>query len=186
MSAPILRLAAFEPFGGRRRNAALEAARRVARNTGLELIELPVRFDRLAHVSRSLLRGDPDLLLLLGESKRARRLHIERVAVNLIDARIPDNAGRQPRDAAVVRGGPAAYFCTLDVRAALEAAGRDAELSMTAGTFACNAVLYHALHRAKSTRVGFVHLPASTRAMTTERAARSLERIIARLRGSAR
>ncbi len=178
MSPPHIRLAAFEPFGGRRRNAALEAARLVAERTGLELVELPVRFERLAKASQALLRGEPDVLLLLGESKRARRLHVERGAVNLIDARIADNAGRQPKDAAVVRAGPAAYFCTLDVRAALEAGGRDAELSMTAGTYACNAALYHALHRAKGTRVGFVHVPASTRVMPTARAARALERIV--------
>lgn len=178
MPAPVIRLAAFEPFGGRRRNAALEAARLVAARTDLDLVELPVRFDRLASATRSLLRDTPDVLLLLGESKRARRLNIERVALNLIDARIADNGGRQPKDAKVVRSGPAAYFCTVDVRAALAAAGRDAELSLSAGSFACNAALYHALHRAESTRVGFVHVPASSRDMPTLRVARALERIV--------
>jgi pyroglutamyl-peptidase len=90
---------------------------------------------------------------------------LERVAINLDDARIPDNAGRQPVDRPVVRGGPAAYFSTLplkSMREALQLAGIPVEVSQTAGTFVCNHVFYglmHQLRHRSGIRGGFVHLP---------------------------
>ena len=94
---------------------------------------------------------------------------MERVALNVDDARIPDNAGQQPIDAAVVQGGPAAYFSTLPVKAMvrdLRAAGWPASVSNTAGTFVCNHIFYALMHRLASrpalagTRGGFIHVPA--------------------------
>ena len=90
---------------------------------------------------------------------------LERVAVNLQDARIPDNRGAQPVDRPVVRGGPVAYWSTLPVKAIvarLNRAGLAASVSQTAGTFVCNHVFYllmHALRRSRRTRGGFVHVP---------------------------
>ena len=81
------------------------------------------------------------------------------------DARIPDNAGAQPIDAAVVADGPAAYFTTLPIKAmlvALRDAGIHAEVSRSAGTFVCNHVFYglmHALRQRPAVRAGFIHVP---------------------------
>jgi pyroglutamyl-peptidase len=93
-------------------------------------------------------------------------LCVERVAVNIQDARIPDNDGAQPTDAPVVAGGPAAYLATLPVRAAvasLRAEELPAELSMSAGTFVCNSVFYGLMHlaatRRHAFRGGFLHVP---------------------------
>ena len=90
----------------------------------------------------------------------------ERVAINLMDARIPDNAGFQPVDQPVVPGGPAAYFATLPVRRmaeAIEKAGLPAQISNTAGTYVCNCLLYTLLHTAAveypGMPGGFIHVP---------------------------
>ena len=82
----------------------------------------------------------------------------------MIDARIPDNAGAQPIDRPVVHRGPAAYFSTLPIKAALSAlqnAGIDAHISQTAGTYVCNQVFYALMHAARrpKMRAGFVHVP---------------------------
>ena len=97
----------------------------------------------------------------------ARSCRIERVAINVDDARIPDNAGACPIDAPIVADGPAAYFATLPIKAmlaALREAGIPAEISQTAGTYVCNHVFYglmHALRGKPRIRGGFIHIPYS-------------------------
>jgi pyroglutamyl-peptidase len=91
-------------------------------------------------------------------------LSIERIALNLCDARIADNDGVQPRAAPVVRGAPDAYFATLPataIAAALRAAGLPAEVSQNAGGFVCNHLFYTLMHLAagQSWRAGFLHVP---------------------------
>ena len=110
-------------------------------------------------------------MLCLGLAGGRAALSLERVAINLDDARIPDNAGQQPIDRAVVTGGPAAYFATLPIKAAvaaLRAAGLPAIVSNTAGTFVCNHVFYGLMHRVATTptrhrgpalRGGLLHVP---------------------------
>src|SRR5690606_33164956 len=89
----------------------------------------------------------------------------ERIAINVDDARIPDNAGASPVDEPVVPDGPAAYFATLPIKAIVEAmrkAGIPAAVSQTAGTYVCNHVFYglmHALRRTRAVRGGFIHVP---------------------------
>ena len=87
----------------------------------------------------------------------------ERVAINVDDARIPDNAGQQPVDAPIVPGGPAAYFATVPVKdmvRAIREAGVPSELSNSAGTYVCNHLLYCVLHHAgPGVRAGFIHVP---------------------------
>lgn len=114
----------------------------------------------------TLLRTQPDAVLMLGESGTAASITIERVALNLRDYRIADNAGSTVVDRPVREGGPAAYFATLPVRALVEAcrtAGIPAELSLSAGTYLCNEVMYAALdHAAREglhIPIGFIHVP---------------------------
>jgi pyroglutamyl-peptidase len=115
-------------------------------------------------------RTKPAAVLLLGESAAASAVTVERIAVNLRDYRIADNTGQQVIDEPVVAGGPAAYFATLPVRRIVEAVrsgGIPAELSMSAGTFLCNEVMFALLHRLAGKAghgrhpvlAGFVHLP---------------------------
>ena len=109
------------------------------------------------------------LVACTGLAGGRKELSLERVAINVDDARIPDNAGRQPIDLPVVAGGPDAYFTTLPIKAiqaALRGAGIPSEVSQTAGTFVCNHVFYglmHALRRQPGVRGGFIHVPPAGR-----------------------
>ena len=110
-------------------------------------------------------------MLCLGQAGGRANIGLERVAINVDDARIPDNAGRQPIDEPVVMGGPAAYFSSLPLKACVQAlgdAGLPAEVSNSAGTFVCNHVFYSLMHAlaergddpaCSAVRAGFVHLP---------------------------
>lgn len=143
----------FTPFGGEQINPSWEAVKRLPdRIGGAELIkrELPTEFDASGTVLHGLLeRLRPDAVLCVGQYGGANGIRVERVAVNLRDARIADNAGRQPTDEPVVTGGPDAYFATIPTRRIVDALReRDipARLSYSAGTFVCNDLLYCALH----------------------------------------
>ena len=112
-------------------------------------------------------REQPDMVLCVGLAADRGAISIERVAVNLDDARLPDNDGTCPRDKPVVRGGPAAYFSSLPVRniiARLTSENIPCELSMSAGTFVCNHVFYGLMHtiavRRHAIPAGFMHVPA--------------------------
>jgi pyroglutamyl-peptidase len=104
----------------------------------------------------------PDAVVALGESAKADRVQFERVAVNLRDARIADNAGVQLCDASVIDDAPNAHFATLPLRAMLaacESVGVPAQLSLSAGTFLCNELMFRLLHRAQPAAAGFIHVP---------------------------
>jgi pyroglutamyl-peptidase len=132
-------------------------------------------------------------VLALGLAGSRSAISLERVAVNLIDARIADNAGAQPVDVAVAADGPAAYFTGLPVKAlcaALLADGHPAELSHSAGSFVCNQVFYglmHALAARPGVAGGFIHLPPlpaqaarhpQARPMALDEQVRALQRVI--------
>lgn len=164
-------LTGFEPFGGETTNPSWTAAREAAallRAEGHEVaaVELPCVFgDAIAVLQAALAEHRPALVVCAGQAGGRARISLERIAINCDDARIPDNAGNAPVDEPVVPGGPAGYFSTLPVKAALEAlgaAGIPAEVSQTAGTYVCNHVFYglmHALRLTPGTRGGFVHVP---------------------------
>lgn len=166
-----LLLTGFEPFGESKVNPSEQVVRSLARQgiDGVDIytVILPVQRTRGPETLVRAVQGtQPDAVLCLGEASRRMAISIERVAINLMDYRIPDNAGEQVVDVPVVPGGPAGYFCTLPVRAMLKAvgaAGIPAELSLSAGSFLCNQVIYTLLHHLAShhleTRAGFVHLP---------------------------
>ena len=164
-------LTGFEPFGGESTNPSWSAAREAAarlRAEGLDAraVELPCVFGEAIRVLDAALdHYGPDLVVCAGQAGGRPRISLERIAINCDDARIPDNAGNSPVDQTVVIGGPAAYFSTLPVKAALAAllaAGIPAEVSQTAGTYVCNHLFYglmHALRHRPGTRGGFVHVP---------------------------
>jgi pyroglutamyl-peptidase len=160
----------FEPFGDDPVNPALEALHCLPKRLGhIEIAtwNLPTAFGQsLDPLDDALNATHPDLVLCVGLAGGRAALSLERVAINLDDARIPDNAGQQPIDRAIVAGGPAAYFATLPIKAAVAAlreAGLPALVSNTAGTFVCNHVFYGLMHRAATTRPGirggFMHVP---------------------------
>lgn len=166
----------FEPFGGDEVNASAEAVARLgaewdpaADGARLDTLLLPVTFGGAfgpvaTAVARAQAEGDPyDVVLAVGLAARTDRVRLERVAINVADARIPDNAGAVPVDEPVVDGGPAAHFTALPVKAALVAlgeAGIPAHVSNTAGTFVCNALFFQVREAlGDRLRSGFVHVP---------------------------
>lgn len=180
----------FDPFGGARANTSLEAVRRLPNRIGtLDVVtaELPTSYARsIPALKAAIADAKPGIVLCVGEAGDRPLLSVERVAVNLQDARMPDNDGASPVDRPVVRGGPAAYFATLPVRAivaALRAAELPAELSMSAGAFVCNHVFYGLMHIAavnkRNFRGGFLHVPSlSARAMALEDIVRAVEIVL--------
>lgn len=159
-------LTAFDPFGGERTNAALEAQRHVPDEVaGAEIVKLtvPTVFDTCVEtVVKAVQTYKPNAVLCLGQATGRRELTPERVAINVDDARIPDNAGAQPTDRPIDPNGPAAYFSTLPIKAMVSAmrdVGLPAAVSNTAGTFVCNHLMYGILH-ALDIPGGFMHVPA--------------------------
>jgi pyroglutamyl-peptidase len=168
MKAFIL-LTGFEPFGGEPVNPsqALVRALHGERIGGCEIVgeTLPCEFGHsVAALEQAIERCRPALVLALGQAGGRTDLSLERVAINVDDARLPDNAGASPVDVPIVAGGPAAYFSTLPIKAmvaALRDAGIPASVSQSAGTYVCNHVFYALQHRlaGSSVRSGFMHLP---------------------------
>ena len=165
-----LLLTAFDPFGGERINPALEAVKQMPDQIGgvqILKLEVPTVFGKsIETVAAAIRRERPDAVLCIGQAGGRRALTPERVAINIDDARIPDNEGNQPIDRPIVADGPAAYFSTLPVKAMVQAmreAGVPAELSNSAGTFVCNHLLYGVLHilvrEYPGVRGGFLHVP---------------------------
>jgi pyroglutamyl-peptidase len=160
----------FDPFGGANVNSSLQAIRRLPPRIGpLEITtaELPTSYARsFATLENAIARVRPAIVLCIGEAGDRAALCVERVAINVQDARIADNDDALPADAPVVAGGPAAYFATLPVKeaaAALRSAGLPAEVSNSAGTFVCNHVFYSLMHFAATQgrrfRGGLLHVP---------------------------
>jgi pyroglutamyl-peptidase len=167
---PAVLLTGFAPFGGETINPSWDAVAPLAnkRIGGHRIVarQLPVEFGTSLKVLRAAIREvKPALVLCVGQAGGRAQISIERVAINIDDARIPDNAGACPIDAPIVADGPAAYIATLPVKAmlvALREAGIPAEVSQTAGTYVCNHVFYglmHALRGKPRMRGGFIHIP---------------------------
>ncbi|MGX5794799.1 pyroglutamyl-peptidase I [Pseudomonas sp. E2-15] len=165
-------LTGFEPFDQDLINPSWEAARQL---DGVQLGEdvqivsrrLPCAFATAGDCLTQLIAElRPVMVIATGLGPGRGDISIERVAINVNDARIPDNLGEQPIDTAVIVGGPAAYFTTLPIKAMVKAvreAGIAASVSQTAGTFVCNQVFYLLQHALAGTaiRSGFIHVPPS-------------------------
>jgi pyroglutamyl-peptidase len=165
-------LTGFEPFDDSPSNPSEQVVHALASEgvlgVQIETAVLPVDL-RLgpAALLNAVKACEPDVIICLGQASRRAVISIERVAVNLLDFRIPDNAGNQVEDQLVEAEGPAAYFTTLPVRTIYDTLiehGIPAELSLSAGTYLCNQVIYTLLHFLRTRDLvipaGFIHLPA--------------------------
>jgi pyroglutamyl-peptidase len=165
-----LLLTAFDPFGGDLINPALEAVKLVSdRIDSVDVVklEVPTVFGKsIQVVADAMAKEKPDAVLCIGQAGGRFDLTVERVGINVDDARIKDNEGNQPIDTAIFADGKNAYFASLPIKAMVEEIrkiGIPASISNSAGTFVCNHLLYGVLyHIAKSypnTRGGFLHVP---------------------------
>ena len=163
-----LLITGFDPFGGESINPSWEAVKLLPEVIGefeVHRMEIPtvvgvaaqIVLDKASQIS-------PDVILCVGQAGGREAVTPERVAINCMDARIPDNAGNQPREKPVISGGPDGIFSTVPVRKmadAIEEVGIPGKVSNTAGTFVCNDTLYRLLHHYAGTAVwvGFIHVP---------------------------
>jgi pyroglutamyl-peptidase len=162
-------LTGFEPFNKATINPAWEAVRALEGWSGegfrVEVRQLPCVFGRAIEVMREAVEQvRPDVVIAVGQAGGRAELSVERVAINVDDASILDNAGQQPVDTSIVGGGPAAYFATLPIKAIvreMRARALVAGVSQTAGTFVCNHVFYGLMHQTagRKVRAGFIHVP---------------------------
>lgn len=165
-----LLITGFDPFGGEKTNPAIEAVKRLpAAIAGATVVplEIPTVFGTCAEVVRqAIITERPDVVLSVGQAGGRSALTPERIAINLDDGRIPDNAVFQPVDQPIQPNGPAAYFTQLPVKAmaqAIRQAGLPSHVSTTAGTYVCNHIMYQVQHlRAtefSQLQAGFIHIP---------------------------
>lgn len=159
----------FDPFGGETINPSIECVKALPEIEGVELIrlELPTVFKESAkRLNEVIYDVKPDAVLSVGQAGGRPGITMERIAINVDDARIPDNISQQPIDEAIQLDGEAAYFTTLPIKRIVKAireAGIPAEVSNSAGTFVCNHIMYQALFAAtkadKPFKAGFMHIP---------------------------
>jgi len=160
----------FEPFGGETLNPSWEVVKQldgaIIDDCRVVARQLPCVFgESLSVLNAAIDALQPSVVLAVGQAGGRVDVTVERVAINVDDARIPDNHGQQPVDVAIVEGGPAAWFSTLPIKAmvaALRESGIPASVSQTAGTFVCNHVMYGVLHKLADrpeVKGGFIHIP---------------------------
>ena len=160
----------FDPFGGERVNPAYEAVKLLPDTiAGAQIIklEIPTVFSKSGPaVEAGIQEHQPDIVINVGQAGGRSCVTIEKVAINLADARIPDNAGEQPVDEVLQEDGENAYFATIPVKAIVQNVrdhGIPCHVSYTAGTYVCNCVMYNVLYMAAkkypNIRAGFIHVP---------------------------
>lgn len=159
----------FDPFGGEKINPSIECVKALPEIEGVELIrlELPTVFKESAKRLNEVINDvKPDAVLSVGQAGGRPGITMERIAINVDDARIPDNISQQPIDETIQTEGEAAYFTTLPIKRIVKAireAGISSEVSNSAGTFVCNHIMYQSLFAAtkadKPFKAGFMHIP---------------------------
>ena len=168
-----LLLTAFDPFGGEKINPALEAVKRVQDKIGdLEIVKLEVPtvfYKSIDTVTNAIEKEHPDVVLCIGQAGGRFDITPERVAININDARIPDNEGNQPLSGPIFEDGENAYFSSLPIKAMvaeIRKADIPASVSNSAGTFVCNHLMYGVLYtiakKYPSMCGGFMHVPFIT------------------------
>ena len=165
-----LLLTGFDPFGGEKINPALEVVKQVEdqiANVQISKLEIPTVFEQsAAKIYQAIKEEQPDVVLNVGQAGGRYGITPERVAINLNDARIPDNQGQQPSEQLIHKNGQTAYFTQLPVKkivAVIQAQGIPSYVSTTAGTFVCNHVMYQVQYlidkKFPNLKGGFIHLP---------------------------
>ena len=160
----------FDPFGGEKINPAWEAVNALPDEVdGVEVIkvQIPTVFKKSAQkLFETIDAVKPDAVICVGQAGGRFDFNVERIAINVDDARIPDNEGKQPIDVKIFEDGENAYFASLPIKAMVEEAkkaGVPASVSNTAGTFVCNHIMYSLLYYINKNKLnirgGFIHVP---------------------------
>ncbi|MFA5523041.1 MAG: pyroglutamyl-peptidase I [Tissierellales bacterium] len=161
---------AFDPFGGETVNPAYEAVKMLEdkiKGADIVKLEIPTVFGKsIEKLEEALEKERPDAVICVGQAGGRSEITVERIAINIVDARIKDNEGNMPEDEAVYQDGPAAYFSNLPIKQMVKSIrenGIPASVSNTAGTFVCNHIMYSLLflNERKNLNIkgGFIHVP---------------------------
>lgn len=160
-------ISGFEPFDQDAKNISGEWVKRhLNRDFDDRIVNgiiLPVTFHECFHLFKKTFEDfDPDLVLLTGYAKSRLTLTAERIGINWMDARIPDNNGHQPKSKKIIENAPDGLFTTIDWET-LQSISPDLKLSTSAGEYVCNNLLFEVLHHVRETnhraRITFFHLP---------------------------
>ena len=160
----------FMPFNQQEQNPswlAVQKLPRVIENADIIKLRLPYEFNAGSNVMKTAIRKyRPDFIISVGQAAGRQGISIERIAINVEDARKPDNAGFQPYDFKVHQEAPTAYLSTLPIKnieRSLHQEGFPAKISNSAGTHVSNAVMFTALHYSRTIKptpkCGFIHIP---------------------------
>ncbi|MGL5123338.1 MAG: pyroglutamyl-peptidase I [Fusobacteriaceae bacterium] len=160
----------FDPFGGEKINPAYEAVKGLKDEIkGYQIIkrEIPTVFVKSYEKLFTLIKETkPEIVICVGQAGGRFEITPERVAINLDDARIPDNEGNQPTDMKIFSDGENAYFSNLPIKKialAIQESGIPAGVSNTAGTFVCNHIMYALMYYIEKNNLdikgGFIHVP---------------------------
>ena len=163
-------LTGFEPFADEKINPSWEAVKRIEskiKNCKIFKVKIPTVFNKAIDVLKKKMEDiDPDVVLSIGQAGGETDIRVERVAININDARISDNEGNEPVDATIFEDGKNAYFSNLPIKAVVQKIQDDgipAHVSNSAGTFVCNNLMYGLLYLAEkkynNIRGGFIHVP---------------------------
>ena len=163
----------FDPFGGDKINPAFEAVLMLPKTiAGAEIktLEIPTVYKKCAdHLQKEIDTYNPNVVLCIGQAGGRATISVEKVAINLAEARIPDNEKNQPSNEPIIENGPTAYFTNLPIKAMVKNIKDNkipSSISYTAGTFVCNDIMYRLLHMINTKypkiRGGFMHVPFDT------------------------
>lgn len=163
-------LTGFEPYWNYNINSSWEVAVELTARgiQGVDIVveQIPVRFSSAPQVLRNaVVKHTPDVVIMLGQSGGSDRVKLERVALNVMDAKIPDNEGYTPDEEQIYRDAPAALFTNMPLkklRAAVEEQGVPVKISNSCGLYVCNRLYFEALLMCKENsamKALFVHLP---------------------------
>jgi len=164
-------LTGFEPFGGSKINPSIEACKpldgKEYNGYRVKVVEIPLRFHEVRpSLIKAIEETKPAAVLCTGQAGSSM-IRLERVAINVADARIAYNCGKQPVDEPIVEDGPVAYFSTLPLRKMLAANEEEkvpVAISNSAGTFGCNHIFYDLMHYIEENALeipgGFIHVPS--------------------------
>ncbi|EEB35436.1 pyroglutamyl-peptidase I [Anaerococcus hydrogenalis DSM 7454] len=162
-------LTGFDPFGEDKINPSIELVKKVEgkiSNAEIFKLEIPTVFKKSGKILEENIRKiRPDVILCIGQAGGRSSITVERIAINIDDARISDNLGEKPIDKKIRDDGDNAYFSNLPIKKIVEEIKKEnipAEVSNSAGTFVCNHLMYESLYLAKkykNIRAGFIHIP---------------------------
>lgn len=156
---------AFEPFGEISTNSTQMVLDELKSDSFVEKLVLPVESNKCFEILKNRIDSQHyDYVILLGQASRRDKISLERIAINVLDFPIVDNAGNRFIDSAVIEGDDCAYFSTLPIRDIykdLQSSGIPCEISNTAGTYICNEIFFRGLShtRNRETKLGFIHFP---------------------------